>query len=306
MKTDFKSIARVFIEAFDMDIQIFLKNVLARLGETQVGHNIKKWSRSNPIQFNVLLRVISFSIQHIPQKNNNILLSTVKSQLTRLPAAVTGLIDEPEEEAFLNQDADNQDSFILSDGVGTLKGWTMANSDPMKPKTSLYEFLEVSSVMLYELGNSMNEGIEKSNQKNNFRDELADIFNNQASRKKMYEKIKESNPEMTHNEIIEGMNSDEFYEVQNLMIDTLLRFPQMMIDTSYDIERLHSRILLQIQGKSDRQALEIYSSEYAQNIKSSINSILQNDELDTEQKQKKIDRLFRLYEEIVKVGESFN
>jgi len=83
MKMDLNKTAKIFIEAFDMDMQIFLKNVNRQLAHTAGGQSIIMWAKSNPIKFNALLHMISIAIQQIPDAGG-ILITIVKSQLVRL------------------------------------------------------------------------------------------------------------------------------------------------------------------------------------------------------------------------------
>lgn len=84
MESPSKQIAKLVIDAFDLDIHIYMANVLKQAKGTEAGIAFSSWAADHPSLFESLLRVFSSLIQQLPS-NDNILTETIYDHLQRLP-----------------------------------------------------------------------------------------------------------------------------------------------------------------------------------------------------------------------------
>jgi hypothetical protein len=91
MPPELKTIARFLIDAFDVDMQLFMGRALARLKDTPAGMTLATWAQSNPLAFEALLRLISGYAQRLP-RDSSLLMQAVSDQLARLPVEVSRTI----------------------------------------------------------------------------------------------------------------------------------------------------------------------------------------------------------------------
>lgn len=304
MKLELNKIAKLFIESFDMDIQIFLKNIYNKLGQTNTGENIIIWAKSNPKKFNVILHLISIAIQRIPE-TNSILLITVKNQLRRLPAEVLGIVDNYVETPLTKITSNDFESYALSDGAKIIKQWEAANIDRNKSKISFHEFLNTAPKAVSELGFAMKEWFDSGNTYKELESGALNILENHETQKSLLEAAKKRRPDLTDEEINAALNSEDFNDMKERIVSAILDFPNLLIKVSTDLENIHKDILAKINGKSNKEAIDIYESEYRKIIMDSIQNVMNNDNLDTERKQKKIDEYIKIYGQIIESVENF-
>ena len=84
MDTKYKKIAKLFVDAFDVDVQIYMSELLKQLKSTPTGVNFATWAEENPTKFRNLIRTISVTIQQIPI-TDNLLVDKITNHLARLP-----------------------------------------------------------------------------------------------------------------------------------------------------------------------------------------------------------------------------
>jgi hypothetical protein len=77
-------VARVVVDAFDVDIQLFYSNLLEKFRNTPLGDNVAAYANKNPAAFEAFLRILSVAVQRLP-KDHNILTETIADHLQRLP-----------------------------------------------------------------------------------------------------------------------------------------------------------------------------------------------------------------------------
>jgi hypothetical protein len=85
-------IARTLVDAFDVDIQLWMGKAFRRLRETRAGASFAQWAETNPIAFQTLLRITSAAFRRLPQ-DSNLLIETIYTQLSRLPVEVKRAVD---------------------------------------------------------------------------------------------------------------------------------------------------------------------------------------------------------------------
>lgn len=301
MKTELNKIASIFISAFDMDIQRYLKKIIVELNKTKNGQLIAQWAKSNPGKFNVILHLISIAIQRIP--NGNLLLSIVKSQLLRLPSEIIEIAKEKIESLEVNDYLDS-DSNILSTGANLLKDWEKLKLEQNEPAMSLYDFLDNSPVAVKEFGQLLKDGINEHSSDKLKKEMLAE-FDKPEIRFQVFENMRKLNPELTTDEILKLMQSSDFVDAQQLLIDTVIGLPDLYIKAATEMEKIHREIKTKIKGKDKNQSLEIFKSVYKNQISNYINELIKNKNLDDDERQGKIDRQLKYYGEIVELCESF-
>ena len=296
MKMDLNKTAKIFIEAFDMDMQIFLKNVNRQLAHTAGGQSIIMWAKSNPIKFNALLHMISIAIQQIPDAGG-ILITIVKSQLVRLPAEILGIVDEHKNISTAEIAADNvststsdsqpindsqnlsEDEYALAMSVVFLRNLKKNKTSMNKEKMSLNDFLLWAPKGLIELLPFFSNVEMKEEDKNNFIESCKKLTD--YSEEKMIEEY------------------DKLTNIYRAM-------PRSIMFEAIELTRIHSVIINKIKGKNDDEALEIFQSEYTNRIFDSIKKINNNDQLDSETKQSRIDSFIRMYRKFLDSVDQFN
>lgn len=82
-----KTIARLIVGAFDVDIQHWMGKSFVRLRETPTGASFADWAEQNHFAFETLLRGTSALARQLP-KDDNLLVETLYTQLARLPVEV--------------------------------------------------------------------------------------------------------------------------------------------------------------------------------------------------------------------------
>lgn len=82
-----KDVARIVVDAFDVDIQLFYGRLLEKFRNTPMGDNFAAFAEKNPAAFEAFLRVLSAAVQTLP-KDKNILTETVADHLQRLPVEI--------------------------------------------------------------------------------------------------------------------------------------------------------------------------------------------------------------------------
>jgi sulfite reductase alpha subunit-like flavoprotein len=85
-------IARTLVDAFDVDIQLWMGKALKRLRDTAAGESFARWAEANPMAFEILLRVTSAAVRRLPQ-DSNLLVDTIYTQLSRLPVEVKRAVE---------------------------------------------------------------------------------------------------------------------------------------------------------------------------------------------------------------------
>ncbi|MFH0775587.1 MAG: hypothetical protein V2A53_08900 [bacterium] len=100
MLQDLKEIARFLVDAFDVDMQLYMGKAMRQLKDTPTGMKFVAWAESNPMAFEALLRLISASAQRIP-KDKSLLMQAVLDQLGRLPVEIHRSIIEDNNESLL-------------------------------------------------------------------------------------------------------------------------------------------------------------------------------------------------------------
>lgn len=90
------TVAKVVIDAFDVDVQIFAARLLRDLTQTGFGAQFATWAQTNPGAFDVMLRAFSAAVQAGP-RNRSLLAEAVRDQAARLPVELRRAIlgEEP-------------------------------------------------------------------------------------------------------------------------------------------------------------------------------------------------------------------
>jgi hypothetical protein len=81
------TIARVIIDAFDVDIHIYTIQFLRKLRETSFGIRFATWAENNPTALMNLLRASSVIVQRLP-KNDSLVIETITDHLKNLPVDI--------------------------------------------------------------------------------------------------------------------------------------------------------------------------------------------------------------------------
>jgi hypothetical protein len=301
MKITSNEIAAIFISAFDMDMQKYLKNTIVELRKTSIGDKIAQWATSNPIKFNVIMHLISLAIQRIPDKK--LLLKVVKGQLMRLPSEIIEITQIKIEPSYEN-DTDNSNAAYLMSGLATLKGWEMQNKGKNSNKISLSEYLDESASVVKKLGEGFKEYINDET-KQVIKNQMLEEFNSPKNKLEYYERLKKSNPDMSSNEIIQMMNSEESMEAIDLIINTAIMLPDYLVKASEEMDRINLEIINKVKDKDFNQSIEIYKSVFIDRVSEYINKIINNEELDNEAKQYKINKQLEAYGKLVESCEGF-
>ena len=61
MRQDLKEIASFIIDAFDVDMQLYMNKVVRQLKNTENGMKFAAWAEANPMAFESFLRLIGYS-----------------------------------------------------------------------------------------------------------------------------------------------------------------------------------------------------------------------------------------------------
>jgi hypothetical protein len=85
-------VARTLVDAFDVDIQLWMGKALKKLRDTRAGESFANWAEANQMAFEILLRVTSAAVRRLPQ-DSNLLLETIYTQLSRLPVEIKRAVD---------------------------------------------------------------------------------------------------------------------------------------------------------------------------------------------------------------------
>jgi hypothetical protein len=93
MRDELYQVARTLVDAFDVDIQLWMGKALKKLRETPAGESFANWAETNPMAFEILLRVTSAAVRRLPQ-DGNLLIDTVYTQLSRLPVEIKRAVDD--------------------------------------------------------------------------------------------------------------------------------------------------------------------------------------------------------------------
>ena len=83
-----KQIPGILVDAFDVDIQLYLGNVLKRIRQTPGGTAFAEWATNHRILFEVIIRLISVAVQRIPNPDKNIVMNAVSDTLKKLPVEI--------------------------------------------------------------------------------------------------------------------------------------------------------------------------------------------------------------------------
>lgn len=301
MKIKSDEIANILISAFDMDIQKYLKKIIEELRRTKNGDKIAQWAIANPIKFNAILHLVSIAIQRIPDKT--LLLKVVKSQLVRLPSEIIEIAHYQNESIEENDLPDNDTDKLIA-GLSLLKGWEMTKKEENKPAISLYDYLENSAIMIKELGQAFKEHINEETSEL-LKEKMKAELDTPIQKWEMFEKLKESNPALGPDEILQLMGSSEFIEAQNLVIEAAIRLPDAWIKAASELERINLVIKSKIKGKDINQSIEIMKSVYRDETSNYISELMQNQSIDDDVKQRKVDRQLEAYGKIVEMCENF-
>lgn len=271
MKIDLNKIAEIFIKAFDMDMQLFLKNVNKKLAQTSGGQSIVEWAKNNPQKFNALLHMISIAIQQIPNANG-ILINIIKNQLVRLPAGILEIVDEDvrtpspdiqssnDIEPLIDEQNLSDAEFALSMSVDSLRDFKKRNI-----KMSLNEYL------LYAPGEYQ---------------KLLPFFSGREDETIAIDWYRRHHPDWSEKKVNEMHGKWENF---------MKTMPNKLLFEAIELTKIHSEILKNIEGKTDAEALEIFKSEYTTRIFDSIKRTNSNENLDSETKKLRIDSWRRLY-----------
>ena len=84
---EWDAIARVLVDAYDVDLQNYQTRLVRDLKNTPSGARFVDWAERNRSTFEILLRVVSVAVQRLP-RDRGVILDTVRDQLARLPADV--------------------------------------------------------------------------------------------------------------------------------------------------------------------------------------------------------------------------
>ena len=87
-----KQISRTLVDAFDVDIQLWMGKAFVKLRETPAGAAFADWAQDNRVVFESLLRITSAVVRRLPQ-DSNLLIETIYTQLSRLPVEVKRAVD---------------------------------------------------------------------------------------------------------------------------------------------------------------------------------------------------------------------
>lgn len=85
--TPLDELARILVDAFDVDIQLYMGKALRELRATPSGERLVEWARGNPRTFETLLRALSVVAQQFPG-NQSLIQETLRDQLARLPVEI--------------------------------------------------------------------------------------------------------------------------------------------------------------------------------------------------------------------------
>jgi hypothetical protein len=77
-------LARLLADAFDVDIQVFTEQALARLRETPAGTQLAAWASANRPGFEALIRIASVVARRVP-RDRGIVSDAIADALSRLP-----------------------------------------------------------------------------------------------------------------------------------------------------------------------------------------------------------------------------
>lgn len=80
-----KQILGVLADAFDVDIQLYMGKVLAKLRQTSWGATFVEWANAHHLLFEMLIRMISVAVQRVPNPDRNIVMSAATDALENLP-----------------------------------------------------------------------------------------------------------------------------------------------------------------------------------------------------------------------------
>lgn len=106
----FNEVARTIVDAFDVDIQLWMGRAFGKLRETPVGASFANWAEANTIVFEGLLRVTSALVRRLPN-DENLLLETVYTQLSRLPVEVRRAVNSDAPSFVTRRDKDDEGFF---------------------------------------------------------------------------------------------------------------------------------------------------------------------------------------------------
>lgn len=111
---DFDSIlnqvARTIVDMWDVDLQQWMGRTLAKLRETPTGSSFADWAQANPFMFESLLRVTSAAVRRLPN-DDNLIIETVYTQLSRLPVEVKRAVDSGTPQ-FVSRQGNNDKEFL--------------------------------------------------------------------------------------------------------------------------------------------------------------------------------------------------
>lgn len=80
-------IVRLFVDAFDVDMQLFAARAMSQLRNTAYGNQLAEWAQTHPVQFEARLRAASVAAQRQPG-NRGVVTDAVRDQLARLPVEI--------------------------------------------------------------------------------------------------------------------------------------------------------------------------------------------------------------------------
>jgi hypothetical protein len=103
-------IARTLVDAFDVDIQLWMGKAFRSLRETRAGVSFAQWAETNPIAFQTLLRVTSAAVRRLPQ-DSNLLIETIYTQLSRLPVEVKRAVEADDTEFSFSIEENDSEFF---------------------------------------------------------------------------------------------------------------------------------------------------------------------------------------------------
>jgi hypothetical protein len=152
-----EAIARILVDAADVDLQIYQGRLLRELRSTPSGDKIADWATRNRLAFEALLRAVSVAAQRLP-KDRGLALDTARDQLARLPVELrrTFMADESSEvtghrrdllsdenfkrqyEAALEGLTDDELAYIASLSTERLREWVLSPASIRPHKIALW------------------------------------------------------------------------------------------------------------------------------------------------------------------------
>ena len=80
-------VAKTLVDAFDVDLQLWMGNALKKLRGTPAGDTVANWAAEYPLAFEGVLRAASVAVRRLPN-DSSLLMETMYTQLSRMPVEV--------------------------------------------------------------------------------------------------------------------------------------------------------------------------------------------------------------------------